>query len=457
MAFGDLFKRKRKEKTESNVNAKPKPVTSTIPSPPETPPDRGSELLPIATLLAKQQSRIYYTGIVSCSQNYFSTESLSWETSNVSLIGSTIKIESPSTFINVSDCQLTHSDSDLTITITITDQSHIMFQFNKIESLQSFFSALILSKFEYSQLQKAYTGALLSSKAIHFSDVRILLDPNNRHTKEEWCVIRLPYLNDKWIRIFVVVKSTKVELYTNSNKQKKNLLGYCKEAKGVWNIYSGLEQVDENSLIRVFGDWVIDFNLLEQVLLPPQERRRSGSLSKRLSMQSMRSSKSQDSTLSTNLSTTSNSVKKHRRLTSIDTSISQNSQSTTQTSNSISKKIADRETKLTSLLYLIPESHPGVKPVEICIRLLIPLMNTFGLYGRPKKFVSSRDEKESLLFGLPQLPRTNYLQLESVNELVALNWQSASTEDWGISDWLEVVNELLGRMIAKGWIGSDMN
>lgn len=442
------------------------------------------ELVPVVTLINHQQSRSYYKG----NSYYYDsskplaadglTTTFNWMPVYLELNGNDITVEiqnSPSTIINICDCELNYNKNDIILTVTVSNQSIMYFRFNTLDELNSFYSSVLLCKFEYQQLQEAYTGALLSSQAIHFSDIKTLLSPNNKSIKKEWCVIRFPFLNDKWIRCLVVVKpNNKIEIYTHSNKSKKNLLSTITNGLSCYTIYpNDPTQVNNNSLLRVNGNCYINSELLTSILNDEsmssltnesinskknfKNRSRTNSLNKRLSIQSLRSSKSHDSSSAHDVNNNSTDMNSnfshplHQRVTSIDTTVSDNSFSNSKTPKKLSKK----DLVKTHLVYIIPESHPSVKPCEIMLRMLIPVLNSFSLYGRPTKFISSRTDKNSLLFGLPQLPNTYYLNNTPSLDLINLNIDNSITENWSSHDWNLIFKELLSALMAKGWKGGS--
>lgn len=462
------------------------------------------ELLPVVTLINHQQSRSYFKGNAfyydsteplrvpspselsakSATPASLATTSFNWAFAYVELNGNDITVDvegAPSTIINICDCELVYNKEELMLTVLITNQSLMYFRFNSLDELNSFYSAILLCKFEYQQLQEAYTGALLSSQAIHFSDIRTLLSPNNKNVKEEWCVIRFPFLNDKWIRCYLVVQPhNKIEIYTHSSKGKKHLLSTITNGLSCYTIYpNDPSQVQNNSLLRLYANCYINSDLLNVILNDDtisstdenvsllskrnhkskssksrsNSRSRTNSLNKRLSVASLRSSRSHDSNLSSSndSSNFSSARQQHQRISSVDTTISDSSFNNSKTPKRFSKKSIAR----THLVYIIPESHASVKPCEISLRLLIPILNSYKLYGRPAKFISSRTDKNSLLFGLPQLPNTYYLNEKSSLDLINLNIDNSIREKWTAHDWHMIYKELLSALLSKGWKGGS--
>lgn len=109
----------------------------------------------------------------------------------------------------------------------------------------------------------------------------------------------------------------------------------------------------------------------------------------------------------------------------------------------------DSETRESSI-FMMPEQHPGVLGFETLIRTLIPIYDVYQLYGRPKRLNADKNDINSLLFGMPSLPRAYYLDVIDVFMLTALP-DSAS---WATSDWNSRLKELIASKMATGFKGS---
>lgn len=101
-------------------------------------------------------------------------------------------------------------------------------------------------------------------------------------------------------------------------------------------------------------------------------------------------------------------------------------------------------------IFLMPEPHAGVPGFETLIRFLIPVLDTFQLYGRPQRLNADKSDMRSLLFGLPTLPYTQYLDSNDVEMLVALQ----GAESWSSYDWARRIKDLLARKISTGYKGT---
>ncbi|CAB4253944.1 similar to Saccharomyces cerevisiae YNL278W CAF120 Part of the evolutionarily-conserved CCR4-NOT transcriptional regulatory complex involved in controlling mRNA initiation [Maudiozyma barnettii] len=100
-------------------------------------------------------------------------------------------------------------------------------------------------------------------------------------------------------------------------------------------------------------------------------------------------------------------------------------------------------------IFIMPEKHMAVQGYDTIIRFLIPAMNAFQLYGRPKRLIANKDDPESLLFGLPTLPHIYYLQVDDILKL------ATSTESlrWSNADWKQRINEIMLIKNRSGYSG----
>ncbi|KAI0461681.1 hypothetical protein LJB42_004754 [Komagataella kurtzmanii] len=455
------------------------------------------EMLPIVTLIHAQQARIYVEGLVKVPDNpdlSISNDSLldlpdSWRIVSSKLSGTELSFwgmnqdgslattNDPEDdevglfkpiYANIVDAAFSLDVSRLIIKITLSLQRELQLRCANINDLKLFYSSLLLARFEYQQMQKAFTGALLSAKAVNFSDIKVLLAPENKFVKEEWTTIRFPWLNAKWLRCYISVipgesvsfpslkfkdkekvnkdKPGKIEIYISSRKGKKNLLATIFNGRSCFSIYPEVpEFIDSNSLIRIEGEVLVNETLLDKLLNQDLD----GLLSRSSSQTKLNKRSSTGSLSSFKNPFRSNSLTStgHSRLRSSSVnSVESNGSSICLPANS---KVCR-----TNFVYIIPETHHGVPDSETMIRLLIPIFNVFKLYGRPQKFLSSRDNKQSLLFGLPQLPHTQYLDSESSYQLVDLNLENSIKEKWALFDWTQVFQEMCSYRISQGIKGS---
>lgn len=103
-----------------------------------------------------------------------------------------------------------------------------------------------------------------------------------------------------------------------------------------------------------------------------------------------------------------------------------------------------------SSVFMMPESNSHYQGFETLISVLIPLYDVFGLYGRPKRLNADKSDLNSLLFGLPSLPRVYYMDVVDVYMLASL----PESQTWSNYDWNMRIKELLARKLAAGFRGT---
>lgn len=100
-------------------------------------------------------------------------------------------------------------------------------------------------------------------------------------------------------------------------------------------------------------------------------------------------------------------------------------------------------------LFIMPEKHEAVPCYDTIIRFLLPAMNAFRLYGRPKKLIANKDDPISLLYALPSLPHIYYLQVEDLIPLA----KSSNCLYWSSSEWKDKIRDILQTKLTKGYSG----
>ncbi|KAI0463323.1 hypothetical protein LJB42_003346 [Komagataella kurtzmanii] len=100
-------------------------------------------------------------------------------------------------------------------------------------------------------------------------------------------------------------------------------------------------------------------------------------------------------------------------------------------------------------VFLMPEEHSSVPGYDTLIRFIVPLMDAFNLYGRPKRLNADKREIESLLFGLPVLPKVHYLEIDDLLLLTG----SSTTTNWTLKDWTMGIKKILLNKMQSGYTG----
>lgn len=112
-------------------------------------------------------------------------------------------------------------------------------------------------------------------------------------------------------------------------------------------------------------------------------------------------------------------------------------------------KFKDEESTHETSLFMMPERHDAVPCYDTIIRFILPVMNAFKLYGRPKKLIANKDDPMSLLFALPTLPHIYYLQVDDLLPLTS----SLSSSHWSALEWKEKIRDILQSKLNKGYSG----
>ncbi|KAG5359830.1 CCR4-NOT transcriptional complex subunit [Yarrowia sp. C11] len=372
----------------------------------DTPP----EMIPILTLLAAQKERVYFEGyymlLNDLNKDGKPVNDRKWVEVYGRLQGTVMSIwdaeeldrhkggltKLKPSYINVTDATfksiltLPSPNGDLQniIVLSTTLKNRYLLQFSSQKLLQEWSSALRLSQFEYSSLQEAYTGGLLSAKGRQLNGIRTLL-AETRFAHEDWVSVRFgPGM--PWKRCWTIVAP--VDPKVKSKAKKK---GY--EAYGTVSFYEDKKKVKKPPLAK------ITVAQSAYAIYP-------------------------SSPMLINNST----------LFKIDGTVT----------------FDDVEGAKDASVFLMPEQHAGVLGFETLIRFLVPVFDAFKLYGRPVRLNADKTDQRSLLFGMPTLPRVNYLELADILMLVGVS----GSESWTPAMWTKNVKEILSRKMSTGYKGS---
>lgn len=415
-----------KKRISSHLASTPKLAMFPPPGSPRIPSGAGDandlegvspELVPIVTLISSQSHRRYHEGIFMLYYDLngdgkpadrewnevygilTGNQLAYWNAANLAQFkeqpDALLQTSAKPNYINFTDAMYNAVKSlpaakqalDNVIIVSTTLKNRYILQFKTYKDLTVWYSALRLSNFEYSSLQEAYTGALLSARGSRLSDIRTIL-AEKRFDHEDWVSIRYGS-GMAWKRCYAVVEPSlskkksftpgRILLYENEQKKKKQLMAViinCTAATAIFPQSHLL--IDHSTMLKLDG--YINFN--------------SPSLSTKVS-------------------------KSH---------------------------VGDF--KRTSI-FLMPEQHSAVPGFDTLIRFIVPLFDSFGLYGRPKRLKANRTDMESLLFGLPTLPRVHYLPLEDIVQLT----NSKSFLDWDLGEWSKNIKAVLKSKMDRGYTG----
>lgn len=453
--------------------------------------DMAPELRPIVNLLNAQRMLLYALG----SLWLLSADGSEWIAADASLTGTELSIFAPGAllprYVNIVDCQVhvnggsTSVSSagaatsqpgypaahDGTIVLLQDFESHLAtLRFQTVDDLQGWLSAFQLAKFEYTMLNEAFTAVMLSLVGPRLSDIYTLLAQRHHFIHFDWCNLRLPQVSGKWLKLYMAIvpsdkkKLGRVEFYTTDKINKKLLVMYINNVDSVYNVYpEDHHMIDFNQIMKVEGEIFVSKNyehlFSHEVGLDPLSPKKNRSrTTSQTSLSSLPTANfAAPPAIGLSHLTSSNSISRSR------------SNSVNSTSNffvnaplpdpehhaylkpglpppntgHFFKKQSASNFVTTNYLYLMPIAHPGVLAIEIMIRTFIPIIDAFRLYGRPDHLLSNKSDPRSMLFGLPSLPRYQYLSPDDAYAITAANFDTASFYHWRDADWRKTFKEFV--------------
>lgn len=108
-----------------------------------------------------------------------------------------------------------------------------------------------------------------------------------------------------------------------------------------------------------------------------------------------------------------------------------------------------KESSKSCSIFLMPEQHTSVPGYDTLIRFLIPLMDSFNLYGRPTRLNADKTDIDSLLFGLPVLPKVHYLEVDDLLPMA----DNLGSIDWDQNEWNANIKKFLKSKLDRGYTG----
>ena len=390
--------------------------------------DLSPELAPIITLLTAQSRRKYHNGVILLLHDlkndgtpadriwkeYFAmilgSQLALWDAKDLANNNSDLKnsVSKPK-YLNFTDATLRPLDSNDSIIsndkskrfssfenvliISTTLKNRYFLKFSDRESYHEWTAAIRLSLYENVSLQEAYTGAFLSSRGSRLGDIKNIMSPENKFTYSEWVNVRFaPGM--PWKRCYAVISQSTVKKKSKWNNKKNN-------------------KDDTNSIINNIDSGTIKFYENDK------------KISKKNSMATVT-----EATALYTVYPSSPLLIDNSTIIKLDGTISFDSSTDSVRNGSI---------------FIMAEKHSGVPSYDTIIRFLIPAMNAFNLYGRPKQLIANRNDPMSLMFALPTLPSIYYLEVKDIIKIINSN----DTSHWNNNDWNDEIDKLLETKITN--------
>lgn len=422
-------------------------------------PELSPILTPIVTLLSAQSHRRYHKGVILVLhdlKNDGSPADRAWKEYYAVILGTQLalwdaqelansrsdstnnnnnslkSVASKPRYINFTDATLRPLDSDDSIisndqnkhlqnvlVVSTTLQNRYFLKFSDLSSYKEWTAAIRLSLYENVSLQEAYTGAFLSSRGSKLGDIKNILASNNKFTYSEWVSVRFgPGMT--WKRCFAVVTQHSKK---NAEKEKK---AHHKKRKNILKMKKNKKD-DEDMIEDEENDAFPDFHTATSghdhngtIRFYENDKK----ISKKNAMATVL-----DATALYAVYPSSPLLIDNSTIIKLDGSVS----------------FAEDHKVQNSSIFIMAEKHMGVPSYDTIIRFMIPAMNAFNLYGRPKQLIANRNDPSSLMFALPTLPCIYYLEVKDILEMINGN----ETSPWNSEDWNNHIDQLLELKIKE--------
>lgn len=275
------------------------------------------------------------------------------------------------------------------LSISTAANNRYLLHFNSLHSLTQWTAGIRLAMFEQSTLQEAYTGSIIAGKGKHLNSIRQIMD-RARFPTEDWVRVRFG-AGTPWRRCWCVVSPPDEKEIMKIQKAVKKRSAYQKSPsiKGDIKFYETRKVTKKTMPVATIKDAFAAYAIYPQ--------------SKELIDQS---------TL----------VKVEGRIV-----IHSNPESTTE-----------------GFVFLMPEVHPAVTGFEIMLRFLLPIFDSFNLYGRPSRLIADVVDTRSLMFAMPSNRRYGYLDLIDVAGLI----HTEGSQNWNEYDWRKQMKQLTAKRMS---------
>ena len=405
----------------------------------ELPSELFQNIRPLLILLKAQNRKVYYNWTLGTSLN----KDLQWEIhynngtvenlASLSLIGTQIQAKTNNTKIKY--CfPLINRNSTISNFQIFKDhlkfnEPDIVLSCNNTKQLNFLTNLCSLSIFENISVYKALTGTVISTMGLHLPDINMIL--NSQYNFKDWCEI---YIEGKgWVKAWCHINrksssssssSSSINSGSGSSNNKSNTIASRKnkdnhKPKGKYQIkiYKDVKSRNPTSLSNLIC-YIQDCDFVQDVFFYNQFPTFDDS---EQFIQNLNSIKILGDVRFNNSDTSLDDGKK--KMFSPKRNVS--------TSSIKSDSNINFDLKHNGII-IRPIAHRGLPHLDSMIKFIIPIFDITRKYGRPNHFNVSRVDKDSLMFGLPKLPQTNYFEIGDVAQ--SLSERDALQSDDGIED-----------------------
>lgn len=263
------------------------------------------------------------------------------------------------------------------LSISTAANNRYLLHFNSLHSLTQWTAGIRLAMFELSTLQEAYTGSIIAGKGKYLNNIRTIME-RSRFSTEDWARVRFG-AGTPWRRCWCVITQPDEKDIAKAQKIMKKRSTYDRSVplvRGDIKFYESRKITKKTKPIATITEAFSAYAIYPQAK-PLIEQ----------------------STL----------VKVEGRITIHSTP----------------------ESSTEGFVFVMPEVHPAVTGFEMMLRWLLPVYDTFGLYGRPARLIADVLDTKSLMFAMPNTRRYGYLELIDVAGLI----HTQGSEKWTEREW----------------------
>ncbi|SMN18476.1 similar to Saccharomyces cerevisiae YJL016W Putative protein of unknown function [Maudiozyma saulgeensis] len=264
--------------------------------------------------------------------------------------------------------------------------------------LNSLQKLMALSLFEHFAVYKSLTGSLISSIGLRMPDINMIL--NSQFNFKDWCEIYIP--EEGWVRSWCHINkmSKKSDKYEPKGKYQIKFYRHNKSASPNSNANLICYIPDSNYVQDIFF-----YNATENNQTPTSNPTEFLNNIKTVKLVGDVLYPEETPTLRT--PSTSSSITK--QLISPKRDVSTKAVKPSKSSTFRTKKNG---------VLIRPLAHHGLSHFDAMIKFIIPMMDVTRKYGRPTQFIATTNEINSLMFGLPKLPNTNYFKDSELETII---------------------------------------
>lgn len=377
--------------------------------------DTLPELMPIFTFMNGHSNKSYQEGYF-LKLNDLDTQGRpcadrKWVECFAQLVGTVLSIwdsaaldagqgEITPTFINLADASFKMLETLRTdktgktlqnvLSVSTAGRNRYLFHFNSFHALTQWTASIRLALFEHTSLLEAYTGSIIAGKGRELNNIRTIME-RSRFKYEDWARVRFG-AGTPWRRCWFVVTPPSDKDYQKLHKSGKKKSVYDRATP----LLTGDIKFYETKKTKKAQPIATVTNAYAAFAIYPQ---------------------------STALIDKSTLIKIEGNIT-----MSSQPQSTTE-----------------GFVFVMPELHPAVTGLEIMLRFLFPVFDTFGLYGRPNRLIADTNNLKSLMFAFPKTRNYGYLDILDVANLI----NKSGSQGWSEREWRAQLREATGQRMSN--------